>query len=56
MKILHIVTDVLNADSKQVIELQSKTHDTEVVELGDKETNYDELIEKIEKCDKVISW
>lgn len=56
MKILTI----LNGDNDQPLpefleELQAQNQ-VEVVSLAAQQLSYDELVEKIDQCDKVISW
>jgi hypothetical protein len=56
MKILTI----LNDDNDQALpeflqELQAQNQ-VEVVSLAEQQLSYEELVEKIDQCDKVISW
>ncbi len=55
MKILYIVRQARDVTLNSMIEQQQKQHDIEVVELKAVD-DYSLLLDKIEKCDKVISW
>ena len=54
MKVLHILND--GSDAKNIIEHHSENNDLEVINLKDIDISYDELVDRIEQCDKVISW
>ncbi|MBE9548042.1 MAG: hypothetical protein IMF09_01450 [Proteobacteria bacterium] len=56
MKVLHILNDGPDEDAKNIIAHQSESNDVEVVDLTDIDINYDELVDRIEQCDNVISW
>jgi hypothetical protein len=56
MKILHILTNGSNADAQIIIDVHEKEHEVEVINLTEKDISYDALVDKIEQCDKVISW
>ncbi len=56
MKILHILNDGPTELSDQMIDLNSNEHQIEVVNLGEKAISYDELVDKIFSCERVISW
>lgn len=56
MKILHILNGGPTDLSDQVIDENSREHQVEIVNLGEKEISYDELVDKIFSCDRVISW
>lgn len=56
MKILTILNDIDEhplPDFLQTLELENQL---DVVNLADQKISYDELVEKIAQCDKVISW
>ncbi len=55
MKIIHLIKSGPEEKVKRIIEIHRRSHDVEVIEL-DSEINYEELIVKIERADKVISW
>ena len=55
MKIMHILVDGPNDDAESIIEYE-KEEDIEVIDLSQEGVSYDELVDKIEQCDKVISW
>ena len=56
MKILYIFNDGPDEKATKLIEEQKKDNEVETVDLTNKGISYDELIDKIEQCDKVISW
>lgn len=56
MKILHILNDGPLSAPDQIIEVQSKDNDVEVIDLSKKNMSYDFVIERIFGCDKVVSW
>ena len=56
MKVLHILNDGSDEDAKNIIAHHSENNDVEVIDLTDMEISYDELVDRIEQCDKVISW
>ena len=56
MKVLHILNDGPDDDAKNIIAHHSENHDVEVIDLTNIDISYDELVDRIEQCDKVISW
>lgn len=56
MKILHILNDGPCDDAQYIIEQQSINHEIQLVDLSKDNINYDELVDYIESCDKVLSW
>ena len=56
MKIIHILIDGPDADVEVLIAEYDKEQETEVIDLSQGEVSYDELVDKIEQSDKVISW
>ena len=56
MKILHILNDGPDDDAMLIIGEHKKEHEVEIVDLSQKAMSYDDLVDKIEQCDKVISW
>ena len=56
MKVLHIFNDGPDEDAKSIIEHHSENCDVEIIDLSEIDVSYDELVDQIEKCDKVISW
>ena len=56
MHILHILNDGPTELSDHVISAHSKECRIEVVDLRKKEISYEDLVEKIFSCDRVISW
>lgn len=55
MKIMHILVDGPDDDAKSIIEYE-RDEEIDIVDLSHGEISYDELVDKIEQCDKVISW
>lgn len=56
VSILHILSDGALPIIDQAIDIQSRIHTLEVVDLSEGDINYDELVNKIFACNKVISW
>jgi len=56
MHILHILNDGPTELSDQIIDVHSREHQIEVVNLKEKEILYEELVDRIFSCDRVISW
>ena len=56
MKILHILNDGPTELSDQMIDVHSGECQVEIVNLGEKEISYDELVDKIFSSERVISW
>jgi len=56
MKILNILIDGPDVDAALIIAEHKKEHDVEILDLSQNGILYDELVDKIEQCDKVISW
>jgi len=56
MKVLHILNDGPDVDVEIIIEHQSENNDVEVIDLTEMNISYDEIVDRIEQCDKVISW
>ena len=56
MKILYIFNDGPDEKATKLIEEQIKDNEVETLDLTNREIAYDELVDKIEQCDKVISW
>lgn len=56
MKILYIFKNGPDEKATKIIEEQKKDNELETLDLNNKEISYEELVDKIEQCDKVISW
>ena len=56
MKVLHILNNGPGELSDQMIDANAGEYQVEVVNLGENEISYDELVDKIFSCDRVISW
>ena len=56
MKILTILNDDTKQDQVALIKELQVGNEVEIVSLAEDACNYEELVEKIEQCDKVISW
>ncbi|MDA8241617.1 MAG: hypothetical protein M0Z67_14785 [Nitrospiraceae bacterium] len=56
MKILHILNDGPSKLSDQIIAVQSKEHETKVVDLSKPGVSYESIVDDIFSSDRVISW
>ena len=56
MKVLHILNDGPSDDAQLIIEQHSAKQVIQIVDLSKHDVDYDELVELIEQCDKVLSW
>ena len=56
MKILTILNDDSKQSHIELLDDLQKGNDVEVISLTEDTYDYDELVEKIDQCDKVISW
>ena len=56
MKILAILHDDEKQKPVEILEDMKDENQVEIIRLNENENNYDELVEKIDHCDKVISW
>lgn len=56
MQVLHILNDGPSDDAQFIIDQQAHDHDVQVVDLSKDDVNYDDLVDRIEQCDKVFSW
>ena len=56
MKILHILNDSKSPLSEQIINVQSEENEIKVIDLKNKETSYEDIIDEIFSNDRVISW
>lgn len=56
MKILHILNDGPTRLSDQIINIQSKDNEIEVIDLSKKEKKYEEIVDNIFSNERVISW
>jgi hypothetical protein len=56
MKILTIVNDHNDQPLPEFLQELQEQNQVEVVNLAEQQLSYDELVEKIDQCDKVISW
>ena len=56
MKILTIINEKVEQQSIELLEALKEEHQVEVVKLAEDALPYDELVDKIEQCDRVISW
>ena len=54
--ILHILNDGPTELSSQMIDAHSRECQIEVVDLKKKDISYEDLVDKIFSCDRVISW
>ena len=56
MKILTIVNDQQDPQFSELLQELRGQNQVEVVSLAEDQLSYDELVEKIDQCDQVISW
>jgi hypothetical protein len=56
MKILHILNDGPTRLSDRIISVQAEEHDIKVIDLSKKEMSYEDIVDEICACDRVISW
>jgi NAD-dependent SIR2 family protein deacetylase len=56
MKILHIVNETPAKNVLDLIELQRKAHDVEVININVEQPDYDAIIDQVINSDRVISW
>lgn len=56
VKILHIRKDGPTEISSQIIQIQSEAHETTVIDLPGRTIPYEDIVDAIFSCDKVISW
>lgn len=56
MQVLHILNDGPSDDAQFIIDQQACNHDIQIVDLSKDDINYDDLVDRIEQCDKVLSW
>ena len=56
MKILAILNDDLKQKHIEILDDLKKENVVEVVSLKEHIDEYDEIVKKIDQCDKVISW
>ncbi len=54
--ILHILNDGPTELSDHVIDVHSRECRVDVVDLKKKDVSYEDLVDKIFSCDRVISW
>ncbi|MCP4752112.1 MAG: hypothetical protein GY866_14545 [Proteobacteria bacterium] len=55
MRLLYIVKREPGETFRKIVDEQKKEHDVEIVDLRD-DVDYDSILEKIEGCDRVVSW
>lgn len=56
MKILTILNDQQDQQFPQLLDELKGQNQVEVVNLAEEQLSYDEIVEKIDQCDKVLSW
>ena len=56
MNVLHILNDGPCEEAGFIITQQQQQHSVTVVDLQEAELTYEELLEQIDKCDRVFSW
>lgn len=55
MNILYLLRNNPDETGNKIIEEHKKSHDVKVLNMNDNK-NYDEIVDAIASCDKVISW
>ncbi len=55
-RILHILNDGPDRLSSEIIGLIDDEVTSQVIDLSADDNSYDEIIDRIADCDKVISW
>lgn len=56
MKILTILNDGDKQNHIELLEDLQEQNEVEVISLAEDGNDYAEIVDKIEQCDKVISW
>ena len=56
MKILTILNDGNNQNHIELLDDLKEGNEVEVINLAEDSCDYSEIVDKIEQCDKVISW
>jgi len=55
MKILYLLRNAPDGTGSKLIEEQKKSNDVTIININESK-NYDEIVDAIASCDKVISW
>ncbi len=55
MKLLYIINSDLSADLQTILDEQKKVHSVQIIDLRVNK-NWNEILDTIEKADRVISW
>jgi hypothetical protein len=56
MKLLHIFTDGPDDLSGRIVETQSTQHEVDTIDLSAEDISYDEVVDAIFACDKLVCW
>lgn len=56
MKLLHILSDGPEDLAGRIAEAQSGEHEVEVIDLSQGNVSYDDVVDAIFSCDKVVLW
>lgn len=56
VKILHIRKDGPTELSERIIREQSEDHEINVIDLPSRAISYEDIVDAIFSCDRVISW
>jgi hypothetical protein len=56
MKILTILNEQNDSNFSDLFKELSEENQVEVVRLSEDQLSYEEVVDKIDQCDKVISW
>lgn len=56
MKVLHILKDEPGETTEKIIKEHKKDNEVTIVKLYKKDRRYEEIIDLIEKSDRIITW
>ena len=56
MNVLHLLNDGPNEDASTIIDAHKQKHNVEIIDLTASDISYEEVVDKIDHCDRVISW
>ena len=56
MKVLHILSDGSDETAASIIAQHTEVNDVEIIDLMQMDISYAQLVDRIEQCERVISW
>jgi len=56
MRVLHLITEEPSATIQAIIREQERVHQVQVIRLDLEGVDYDQVIQAIEQCDRVMAW